>query len=279
MPSTSAPTPNRPGISHVLSCSRSRRISWRCRGDRRCRCGRSGNGSVRATTRKRRSWPRGGRSWSGYHEPSRPADSSRPTRPSGAGPVPSPHDQGSTGCVLALGRLPGRLRARRRRHLRRDHRRPALPRRPQRGPAPHDAVRLQGPERRAHPGHPRDAREAAPQAPRRARAATTSAASTTTSPRSCATSSTWSATRSTRWPRGPRGRRGRRPAPPGDHRAGRRASASCSSTCSRPTWPAWSRTSRTTSSPPARPARSSRSCSTSSASSSRRATSTRCPGP
>ena len=124
--------------------------------------------------------------------------------------------------LLALGRHAGRLRARRRRGPRRDHRRPALPRRPQRRAAADDAAGLPRPQRRARPGHARDAREAAPQAPR---------------------------TQLERYDLGgvyddiaqelrdvvdterealdelpQRGARVRRPAPPGDHRPGRRAS-------------------------------------------------------
>ena len=80
--------------------------------------------------------------------------------------------------------------------LRRDHRRPALPRRPQRGAAPRDAAGLpdRNGERRRRAA--RDAREAAPQRRERS-SATTSAASTTRSPTSSTTSSTRSATAST----------------------------------------------------------------------------------
>ena len=106
--------------------------------------------------------------------------------------------------LLALGRHAGRVRARRRPHPRGDHRRPALPRRPQRRAAPDDAA-----------GLPATATASASRAcgsmleklrrkrQRRSSSSTTSAASTTTSPRSCATSSTWSARRSTSWPARP----------------------------------------------------------------------------
>ena len=54
--------------------------------------------------------------------------------------------------LLPLGRHPGRLRARRRQRPGGDHRRPPVPRRPERGAAPHDAERLPGSQRRAAQG-------------------------------------------------------------------------------------------------------------------------------
>ena len=120
--------------------------------------------------------------------------------------------------------------------LRRDHRRPALPRRPQRRAAADDAAGLPGPQRRAAPGHARDAREAAPQAPRRARRYDLGGVYDDIA--------AGAARRRRAGARGASTTASTRPAQSGDQRragarrAGRRRSATCSSTCSRPTSPA-----------------------------------------
>ncbi len=64
--------------------------------------------------------------------------------------LPSPH--GSPVHVLPVGRHPTRLRRRRRFGVRGDHRRPALPRRPEQRLAPDDAAGLPGPQRRTGRG-------------------------------------------------------------------------------------------------------------------------------
>ena len=81
--------------------------------------------------------------------------------------------------------------------LERAHRRPAVPRRPQRRPASDDAAGLRGPQRRTDRRACARSSKAAASAGTRPSSASTSAGSTTRSPRSCARSSTWSATPST----------------------------------------------------------------------------------
>ena len=117
-----------------------------------------------------------------------------------------------------------------------DHRRPPLPRRPPRGPAPPDAAGLPRPQRRAGHGHARPAGAAAPPPARPARALR---------PRRRLRGDRRGA------PRGGRhGARGPRRARRGGPRvaatsAARRSptrsspSATSSSTCCRPTWPGW----------------------------------------
>ena len=85
-------------------------------------------------------------------------------RPNGPGSQ-LPFVHGSSVHVLALGRHPEGVRARRRWALRRADRRPALPRRRQRGAAPADAAGHAGSQRRARAGPARADGQAPPGAP------------------------------------------------------------------------------------------------------------------
>ena len=160
------------------------------------------------------------------------------------------------GFRIAVGRHAGRLRSRRRRGPRRDDRRPAVPRRPERRVAAHDAAGVQDRERANGPGHPRDARAPArappgaarPLRPRRRLRGDRGAGSTRSSTRS-ARASTAASTRP----------RVGRPAAPGDRRRARRRSAASSSTSCRPTSPARCRSCSSTTGWTTRPASGSRS--------------------